>query len=120
MHLPLKESIPFSVKCEKADNANKSVVQQCVDSPTELSPISVPVTTMAAQVELLPAARGHLWVVIKIPGWCMNVADRCLALMEEDTTKPMMNAKTTRCPAACPPPLCDGLPCEVSVFRSQA
>ena len=120
MHLPLKESIPFSVKCEKADNANKSVVQQCVDSPTELSPISVPVTTMAAQVELLPAARGHPRVVIKIPGRCMNIADRCSAPMEEDTTKLTTNAKTTCCPVACPPPLRDGLPREVSVFGLRA
>ena len=58
-------TFPLSVNREKAD---EPVVQQRINSPAELSPIPAPATTTAAQVELLPAAREHLRVVINPPG----------------------------------------------------
>ena len=50
-----------------------------VDSPAKLSSIPLPAT--------MTTARGHPWLVIKLPRRCMDVAGRGLAPMEEDTTK---------------------------------
>ena len=58
-----------------------------VDSPAKLSSIPLPATMTAAHLELFPAARGHPWLVIKLPRQCMDVTGRGLAPMEEDTTK---------------------------------
>ena len=61
--------------------------RQLVDSPTKLSPIPTPPTTMAAHLEPLSAAQGTQRVVIKLLGRYIDVVGSMfLPPMEEDMT----------------------------------